>query len=323
MANNQTFSKDSWLDSKNNSYQCPENFFNVPNNSFTWLQIEAKEIEKINSYGRGDNVVTSSGDIVCSWKYLIEEEGGIQESITHDWGEYDSVAGRLAQKVADVTKSINDAAAFKNAGLNISDEVWKKESFSARGAIAAGLSGFGNNPVARYKIDSSFVYQDSRRREYTFTFHLSSTNNSGFYKNVVEGVKKLEYYSCATAEGAIKGEDVGVGIRFPAIFTIKTVPSEVVFIKMAALTAVQPTWSGPWRNGIPTKCELQLTFTDVSPLYRNSITGEWRNIQVINKEAEQESNAYQAAVKLKQAEEKQNTGTINNQAVKDTTGTQI
>jgi len=62
-----------------------------------------------------------------------------------------------------------------------------------------------------------------------------------------------------------------IGINLPYIFDISTSPASFIKSSYTALTAVQPTYKGPYIDGYPSMCDLSLSFTDLSPLFRKTI----------------------------------------------------
>ena len=81
-------------------------------------------------------------------------------------------------------------------------------------------------------------------------------------------IQKLMKYSSPELK---PGSDIN--IEFPYMWEIETLPSSFIKYKTCALIGVQPTWNAPYigENGVPSSVNLQLTFLDMSPLYRETI----------------------------------------------------
>ncbi len=117
-----------------------------------------------------------------------------------------------------------------------------------------------------HKSDAPLVYKDSSRREYSFTFIFADQGNPGY--DVMAPVNYLRQFSCANFKDKLQ-------IEFPYIFSVDTISGNgaiipVVNIKYAALRSVQPTFGGPYRGGIPSRCDCQVTFMDIEPLYKTT-----------------------------------------------------
>jgi hypothetical protein len=114
------------------------------------------------------------------------------------------------------------------------------ETFSADKALQAIRAGAGaaaGTNVPQYKIDSSLVYQNTQRREYslTFTFAQFTESNIDLKSKLFDPIRELEKLSCP-----LLTDDL-ISIKFPAVFRVYTSPSNIIKINYAALTSVQPT----------------------------------------------------------------------------------
>jgi hypothetical protein len=128
----------------------------------------------------------------------------------------------------------------------------------------------GNLPFTR--VDAPLNYKSSNRRQFEFMLNLVAIKNR--FKEVVEPVRFLQYLSSPQATSIEKTSEEGkmtsmgnTAIKPPWLFRITTVPEGTLFIKLAALTTVQPTFKGPWIAGVPTYCELRLSFMEYMPLF--------------------------------------------------------
>ena len=248
-----------------------DTFGNNTVNNFTWLEIVAYKNESQGAYGRDKNSI-QTGATLGNFKFLIEFDS-IMETVTHDYGTYDSILSRLAQKGVEFGKTIAESSIFVNAGMG----AITSEKNNIQQTAGAAADGAFKSDVPRFKVDSAYIYQDSGRRQYDFSIDLTVYRSGGSSReiDIVNPVKQLQELSCASVTGYI-------GIDFPAVFSIKTTPGNLINIKYCALKAVQPTYNGPWVNGLPTHCKLQLTFEELIPLYSRNITNpdEPQNIVV-------------------------------------------
>jgi len=257
----------------------------VPHANFVdalWIHIQPKVLLSQTKAARGENATRSSKDFIKPdgsvatlplFKFLAPVE--IQEAIIHDWQSYESIVTRLLQKGVDLHRTFSDINTTVRPAYREGEKLLKKALKSVKGVTAGdvktGLSnvvrGMTTATVPRNKLDTPLVYQDSTRRTYTFTFYLVDEGNS--FKDVVFPVKQLEYLS-APGYGA-PGQEF-IGFSPPHIFEVSTFPStKFINIRNAALTSVQPIYRQPYRDGYPSMCELNLTFTEIEPLYKRQI----------------------------------------------------
>ena len=232
-----------------------------------WINFRAREFLDQSGIARGNSSISKGKDILGEWKLLAPKEIG--ESIAHDWGEYESIGTRIAQKMGDIKKAVNEIKGGYNA-LDTSYQDTKKKlendkSVNARDLMSLAVGTAASTNVTKQKIDSSMVYQNSKRREYSLTFNFSITHINGNTKSdVFDPIRKLQELSCAQVTDGL------IDIKFPAIFEIWTTPGDIIKINNGVITSVQPIYKAPYINGYPTTCDLQLTFMDISPLYRSS-----------------------------------------------------
>lgn len=233
-------------------------------NDLLWVYLIASELREQKAYARGKKQIVT-GARLAEWKLLASKE--IVESVSHDWGEYESIGSRLSQKIGELKTGLKEFGAVKEGAVKAGKEIVGGSAESAARAFAAGLT---SSNVPKWKVDTSLIYKDSKRMEYSLTFHLAQLPNTTPYDAVFKPVRRLEELSCASLAGDF------IGINFPAVFRVYTSPGDIINIKYAALTAVQPTWREPFKNGYPISCELQLTFVDIEPLYRSSFESRGR-----------------------------------------------
>ena len=129
--------------------------------------------------------------------------------------------------------------------------------------------------IPKMKVDTPLVYANSKRRDWNFTFTLIAEDNPK--TDIIDPVQDLMKYSAPEALG--KNKSKGIDINLPYIFNLSTQPHDYIRSNYTALESVQPTWKGPYVKGYPSMVELQLTFKDLSPLFRSTIeTGSIINV---------------------------------------------
>lgn len=227
-----------------------------------WLFLSVKEIKSQSSYGRSNSTESSvkSQSIGEYFKFIAPPE--LQEQIGHSWDTYESIGQRVAETGMKFNRTMHEGKQTVGA---------LKQAASA-GSISEGgeklVSGLTGMPIKWNRIDSAITYVGSDRRKLNFATTLTAYNDPA--NEVLGIVKKLIQYSCPTQE-----EGSLVAVKPPYIFDISTKYGnnyvDLLHIKNAALTAVQPTYFGPYIDGYPCKCELTLAFTEIDPLFRKSI----------------------------------------------------
>jgi len=246
----------------NNQYpKSPTGLELVSNNeNFVWVIIEAYDLESQKTYAREEDSIIRGSKMLDSFKFLLPEEW--QENISHEWGETESMAGRLAQSIMkkeglkeDIGGVLQSATSTLKSGVN---------GQSVQQILSAAGKKLSRDTLA-HKIDNSYVYKNSPRRSYTFEFTLVVERDAK--ADVFDPIKSLEALSCPVLQGDF------VGIKFPSVFKVYTKPNNLIYIENAALTGVQPTFSGPYINGYPSLCTVSLTFNDLSPMYRSTVSG--------------------------------------------------
>ena len=236
----------------------PGDFF--PHSTFKdalWITMQARELRGIATGSRGGNLTL--GRTKTQFKFLAPPE--ILEMHNHEWEEYASMASRLMEKVRQLQTMTEHGQAILN-----------KLSGDLKGVIQNGVSSLSlqsiedyagqlNLPVPSRKIDTPLSYKTSQRRQYQFEFVLAD-NKGG--KTVVQAVKLMESFAAPRSTSVI-------GIEFPHVFKIQTEPEGLILMEHAAITSIQPTWQYPYVDGYPTRCNLTINFTDMSPLFEKTI----------------------------------------------------
>lgn len=227
------------------------------------LNIRAKKLTTLNGFTRGADAIAAD-DKRTTWRFLAPME--INEDITNNWEEYESIATKLAQKTADITRQVAVAKGIGKGVLQGTTDIASGHA-NVKQAIGKAMGGANQNLVGllNYRVDSPLVYKDTKRREYSLMFQLGVSDHKTNEVNIFNAIRELEKLSCPELI-----DETMINIDFPAVFNIRTDPVPIIKINYAALTGVQPVWKGPYRNGYPMFVDLSLTFTDIQPLYRRS-----------------------------------------------------
>ena len=243
--------------------QLPGGFF--PHAAFKdalWITLQAKELSKIHTGGRGGNLTI--GRTKTKFKFLAPP--AIVEMHNHDWTEYASIASRMLEKIRSIETGWEQLKAVAAGGTNISMDtlksVWQAKGIDNKLQSIANAASKVNLPAPNRKVDTPLTYSNSQRRQLQLEFQLA--DNAGG-REVVQAVKLMQSYAAATT-----GD--GVNIGFPHIWKIQSEPEGLLLMEAAAMTSIQPTWQYPFIHGYPTRCELTVSFTDMSPLFQKTIT---------------------------------------------------
>jgi hypothetical protein len=225
-----------------------------------WVVMKPKKVDQMSALARNDNdgVALEGGEM---FKFLAPND--IQENIGHTWEEYESVSSRLANKVAAASKAIQEGGQqFAGFGTALKKTVLTDKDYmgALMNNVASSLIG---QEIANRKIDAGMTYTTSERRNLTLDFTLVDEGNPNF--DIIDPINRLKRYSCAD-----KRDLSSIHFSLPFVWEVYTEPQKWLHIKQAALIAVQPTFKGPFRNGLPSLCEVQLNFLDLTPLYRTT-----------------------------------------------------
>lgn len=156
-----------------------------------------------------------------------------QDTINHNWEPMENILSRILDKVGGAKKEI------------------------AGGSV-------------QHKVDTALLYQDSNRREVSFTIYLGAYADP--QGEIMAPINLLRSYSSPSL-GKTNALQTKVGN--PHIFSVDTMTGtqqKVPLINMqnAVLLSVQPTFQGPFIKGMPSKCELTLQFKDMEPLSKQT-----------------------------------------------------
>lgn len=240
-----------------------------------WIKLSARPIEKQAAWARSDKGPLQAGARKFEFNFLAPNE--IQEIVSHEWAPYESVAAKIAEKAAwlgkagmewknlqsEVTKYINSLDKNKARLPQALSQVRNQSNWDTIHKFA--VAGSKAN-IFQQRIDTALVYKNSERRKYDFVFHLADVGSDSLYNEVVYPVKLLQFLS-SPAKDEDEGNKSLASIKAPFFFEIETTPIPYIKVNYAACTLVQPTWKGPYIYGVPSSCELHLSFVEIEPLW--------------------------------------------------------
>lgn len=214
-----------------------------------WLQLAVKELKAQTMDVRNKGGL-DVGSTLATMQLLLPMD--FQQTVNHIWEDTDTLATKLGEKYRTL----------KTGGQQILDAFTNNSGYG--NIISGAASGVADVNV---RPDSPTIFRSSQKREISLSFHLADQGDTE--KDVFEPVNLLMYYSSSGAA------DEYFKIDYPYIFELQTVtgdsePIQLINFKHAALTSVQPTYKGPYRNGYPTHCELTLQFKDLEPLFKKT-----------------------------------------------------
>lgn len=227
----------------------------------------------------------------------------IQETISHNWGDASNVAVRAINAFTGLSKTISDTTSLAKSGKKIYSELEELAKHTTPGAETgnvdqkadeksyleklnnkfktskAKVTSIANDyrKETFYKYDIPMMYTDSPKPSYHFEFILGDTGDAE--RDVMLPIQMLKYLSAPSKPGI--GEDPKykdmLSFEFPHVCQVDTMfGNEVVpMINMAfaAVTSVQVDYTGPFRNGMPTKASITLTVTNIMPVYKSTLEG--------------------------------------------------
>lgn len=236
---------------------------------FTWLKMDVYSIDKQNALPKGSAVLEGTSCEV-TFKFLLPMK--VMEAIQHQWGEYNSILSGAGRFYTEFMKNANEIGsiasntlAYGKNGINAIQNGIKSKNIG--NLLSSGTDFLASTAnVYNMRMDSALTYQNSARRRYNMEFEFADLGDPK--NDILFPIKSLEYLSSA-------GLKQGFGeIVRPYVFKIYSYPVNWLNVRWAALESALPTYEGPYRNGYPTKASLQLTFVDISPLFREAISLE-------------------------------------------------
>lgn len=239
---------------------------------WVWIHMRARPI--LNQFSKQDRTSKSIsvGKPTKEFKFLAPLN--INENIVHQWEPYESIASRLAQKARSLVKLTSEVTSLFERNANLAqatkdtyDRIAQGKTGNAVETAAKALyQRAGNARIPKIKVDTPLYYQNSERRQLVFDFQLyhEGLNRTDPTLDLVKPIQDLMKLSSPSLISDIT-------IDFPYMFQVYTTPQNFIRYSNCALVGVQPTWKSPYIDGVPTSCDLQLTFLDMSPLYRETI----------------------------------------------------
>ncbi len=240
----------------------PHGNFKIKDGGTLWIHIRPIKLESQHTAGSGGSI--SLGSESCP-TFIFLAPDSISENISHSWENYESVQSRLAEKVRSIAKMSGEMSALANsAKIENLTKTFKslKSSKGVTDIMRTTLNAVEGTSVPKIKVDTPLVYTNSKRRDWSFTFNLISEGDPK--RDIIDPVQDLMKYSSPETLSSID-------INLPYIFNLSTQPHDYIRSTHTALESVQPIWKGPYIDGYPSMVELQLTFKDLSPLFRNTI----------------------------------------------------
>jgi len=199
----------------------------------------------------------------------------LQENITHQWSEYQTMASRILSKVAgfdDLTANIRALGGVAKEWDKILDTA--KNARGVSNTIRSSINAIGNAAqgvqIPHNKIDNPLVYETSPHRNITINFSLA-TQSRPIGKDIYDITFKFINYSSPD----LKPGDIEVDL--PYIFSIRTEPSGIINYPVCALTSVQPDYKAPYVDGYPMTIDLTLTFEDLQPIFRTFLNKSYKS----------------------------------------------
>ena len=235
-----------------------------------WISMKPSEIKDQYSKGAG-KISTKELNV----EFLFLAPLSLNENIVHHWESYESVASRMAQKVRSAVKLSSEGSALWNAVKDQIRNYKTKQLYSKSGAkegqtisdyVTKAYNLAPDSRIPKIKVDTPLYYSNSDRRQIVLEFVLfhENINTNNPDDILINPVKELMKYSSPNLRSNIQ-------IDFPYMWEIKTIPNEFIHYTTCALIGVQPTWNSPYIDHLPSSCNLQLTFQDLSPLYASTI----------------------------------------------------
>lgn len=218
-----------------------------------WIKFQAKKLTGMHTGGRGGTL--QIGRKGSTFKFLAPES--IAETHNHEWQEYSSIQAKLLSKIITFSTGWQQT---KDIANNLKTGFITGKGWPSGQQLKQLLMRVGDTRVPKYKMDTPLVYSNSQRRQYQLTFILADIEP----QNLLDCVRLLEMYAAPASNSEID-------IEFPYVFGVQSDPAGVLDIDYAAITSILPNWMHPYIDGKPARCELTISFTDMSPLFRKTI----------------------------------------------------
>jgi hypothetical protein len=247
----------------------------------TKIVLEARTIISQSQTARGPGESVTTGANIAIFRFIAPSE--ITETVSHTWESYESLASKIAEKWAAAAKGLEQAVGVVEG---LKNQLNAAAAANSKDKLLSWAQAAQQGNVEQQRVDMPLVYKDSEKRRYELTFQLACYKDS--LKEIVAPVKALETLSCASLPN---GPSI-TGITPPCIFTITTEPqSGLIYVKNAALLTVQPTYRGPFNNGLPSSCELHLTLQEIDPLWDTVFVSEGKSKVLVSETSEHKAYA--------------------------------
>lgn len=243
----------------------PQGSTNVPHGSkewmdnIVWIKMRPIKLEYQQTSNKGGSV-SLGNQPNPTFMFMAPYE--IQENLNHTWEAYNSIQSRLAEKVREISKTTSEVKAIGGTFKDIAKSFKQGTSIKS---LTNNILNKRGSIIPKVKVDTPLTYTNSQRRKWSFNFIIiNETNNPK--RDVVDPVQDLMKYSSPEMEGGY------INIELPYIFSLSTYPRDYINATHTALESVQPTWKGPFIDGYPSFVDLTLSFVDLSPLFRSTIS---------------------------------------------------
>ena len=230
-----------------------------------WILITAMPIKEQTALADNATGGIKVGEAVDAFQFLAPNQ--IMETVNNTWSPWETIASRLAGKGKEIVQMYNEGSNLAGAMVD-----------QAKGVnIGQFYKDLGKTNKEKLKVDTPLVYENTERREFTFQFNLTASTK-GEVSLMLKTVRLLQQLSTPVKTD----ESYGLGIEFPHIFSLKTIPapedgyenwSVLARGNYMALTSIQPTYLAPYDDrGYPMRIELTMTFKELDPLYSDSFS---------------------------------------------------
>ena len=228
----------------------------------TWMSLKAYQIKSQSMTGSKLETYPNS---VAEFRFITPD---YIETITHSWNPYETIASKINQKMSSIAQELK--------------------------VVKDVVSSTSTN-LETFKADTPLKYEGSERRQWNFELPLVSMGNKegrnrSIYDVVpiVKALKELSTgYLTGVQTGNVWGDKIAAGAGFglqkllpPYVFELR-IPYNATSEKDAAvyvtspdgfviIDTIQPTFKPPYRDGLPTLCDLTLTLKELAPFYRSN-----------------------------------------------------
>lgn len=200
-----------------------------------WIEVTPKKLAE--QMIQTSNIVQlkEADDLdISHYNFLAPQE--FQENINNIWEPMENVISGFSQKVASSANIVSQ---------------W----------------------TTTFKVDTPLIYKNTDRREVSFLFNLVMDKEGNSKEYVTEPVKNLMKWSTPQVSTEII-QFTGMKIELPYVFQVRTKKGEgdyqdIINMRAAAISSIQPTYYHPYINGHPCRCELTVTFQDIEPISRD------------------------------------------------------